>query len=367
MRLGVAYPGGPEDQRAWSGIPAGLVRGLREAGAEVFPLDPAPGGAIERAARVLLAPLYPTDLPRHPGRSLLLAAMGPEVARLRSRALAHRLRTAPALDALMIINSLCVPPAGEAVVTYEDMTVPLAVRHGYPLWQALPRRAVRARMRVQGELYQRATVCCLATHFAGESVERDYGVDPAKIEVVGVGRNHEPVLRERDWTRPRFLFVGRDWERKRGAAVVAAFARVRERIPEARLDLVGNHPPTIAPGVTGHGPVSGPALATHFALATCFVMPSFVEPAGIVYAEAAAAGTPSIGTSIGGAAEMIGPGGVVVDPGDPPALHRAMLELSDPDVARRLGAAARRHSEWFTWRATGERVLGALSREEREL
>jgi glycosyltransferase involved in cell wall biosynthesis len=363
VKLGVVYPGATEDPTVWSSIPAGLVRGLKEAGAaEPLLLDPSPGPRAERALRLALAPLYPTDQLRHPGRSLLLAPMGPEFVALRSRMLARRLREAPALDALVIINNQCVPPPGVPFATYEDMTVPLALRCGYSLWRALPRRAVRARTRTQADLYRAAEACCAITRFAGASIERDYGVEAAKVKVIGAGCNHEPVVRERDWSRPRFLFVGREWERKQGDRVLAAFARVREQVPTARLDLAGVHPVVDAPGVTGHGQLTGDAVAALFAQATCFVMPSLVEPAGIVYAEAGAAGAPSIGTSVGGAPEMIGEGGLVVDPRDQEALERAMLELTDPELAQRLGAAASRHSKRFTWRATAERLLEALGR-----
>jgi glycosyltransferase involved in cell wall biosynthesis len=365
VRIGVAYPGGPEDPQAWSGIPAGLLRGLREAGASPVPLDASPGRWTEWTARVALAPLYPPDMLRHPGRSLLLSDLGPEIARLRTRALRRRVHDAPGLDAIVVIAGRCLPPPGPRVVTYEDMTVPLAERLGYPLWRGLPRRALRGRMRIQAELYGRASACCTATAFAARSVEEDYGVPSKKVHVVGVGRNHEPLLGERDWSQPRFLFVGREWERKRGAAVVSAFLRVREHVPGARLDVVGDLPPLHAPGVFAHGPLEGRAVAELFAAATCFVMPSAVEPVGIAYAEAAAAGIPSIGTRVGGAPEIVGDGGRLVDPDDPCALERAMLELTDAALARRLGAVARERSRRFTWRATAQRILSALGDADR--
>ncbi len=101
-------------------------------------------------------------------------------------------------------------------------------------------------------------------------------------------------------------------------------------------------------------------LAGLYRQATAFVMPSLHEPAGIVYVEAASAGVPSIGSTNGGAATMIGPGGVLVDPLDPDALIRAMLELADPDRARELGALASAHAELFTWRKVAERLLRAM-------
>jgi glycosyltransferase involved in cell wall biosynthesis len=188
------------------------------------------------------------------------------------------------------------------------------------------------------------------------------------VVVTGFPRNHTPALRTGDWSPPRFLFVGREWERKRGADVVEAFAAVRDAYPEARLDVVGGHPPLTGPGVVGHGPLrlSMPDEAAQvqalFAAATCFVMPSELEPFGIVYAEAAAAGVPSIATARGGAGTIVGPdAGVLVEPGDVDALRAAMLRLADPEVARRLGEGALRGAERFSRAAVTSRVLDALT------
>jgi len=87
-----------------------------------------------------------------------------------------------------------------------------------------------------------------------------------------------------------------------------------------------------------------------------------VEPLGIVYAEAAAAGVPSIGSTAGGARTIIGDeGGRLTPPGDPAALEAAMLELCDPETARRMGEAARERAQAFTWDAVAGRMLRALA------
>ncbi len=338
----------------------GFIRGFREAGADPVPLDPSLGGWVEAALKLALVPRYPSDSVRHPGRSLLFAETGPELVRLRSRVLGRRLAGAARLDALLVFNGLVVPPVGVPAVTYDDMTIPLALEYGYPHWRALPRRAVTGRMRLTAELYRRATACCTGTLLAADSLVREYRVPSAKVHVIGIGRSHEPLVRERDWSKPRFLFVGRDFERKGGPIVLAAFRRVRELRPEATLDIVGKHPPLDVPGVTGHGPVHGRALEELFATATCFVMVAEKDAGGIAYTEAGAAGIPSIGTTGGAASEMIGRGGRTIDPRDLNALVGAMLEFADPQVARRVGILASKHAEWFTWRGTAERVLAAL-------
>ena len=165
---------------------------------------------------------------------------------------------------------------------------------------------------------------------------------------------------------PRFLFVGREWERKHGPLLLPAFARLRDEVPQARLDLVGEHPPvrgTASRGTGRCGSTSprGGARARAVRASTCFVMPSEVEPFGLAYIEAALAGVPSIATSVGGAGTIVAEGrGLLVPPGDGPALLDAMRTLADPAVARRMGEAARERSRLFTWESVGARLLRAL-------
>ena len=196
---------------------------------------------------------------------------------------------------------------------------------------------------------------------------RDYSVPRERVFVVGVGRNHTPPQRPRDWSTPSFLFIGTHWYGKNGDAVLRAFARVHHEISNARLDIVGDHPPITAEGVRTHqtlrldSPDDRRRMERLFQEATCFVLPSRYEAAAIAYVEAGGAGLPCVGTSMGGAHELIGPAGRIVDPSDDEALYAAMMELSDPEVAARLGGLALTRSHLFTWRAVAERVLRALA------
>ena len=148
--------------------------------------------------------------------------------------------------------------------------------------------------------------------------------------------------------------------------MLAAFAQVREQHPDAQLDLVGGHPPIAQPGVVAHGRLSlaraedRERIKGLYRTATAFVMPSLHEPAGLVYIEAGGAGVPSIGTTNGGAATMIGPGGILVDPLAPDQIYAAMLALAEPNRARRLGELAYEHSKLFTWHKVAERLIRAI-------
>jgi glycosyltransferase involved in cell wall biosynthesis len=192
-------------------------------------------------------------------------------------------------------------------------------------------------------------------------------VPSEKVHVVGLGANHA-VTGDlgRDWSRPRFLFIGWDWERKNGPMLLTAFARVRERFPDATLDLVGRHPRVDQEGVFAHGarPLNDHAERAYvenlYRTATAFVLPSVHEPSGTVHIEAASAGIASIGTTNGGAATCIGDAGFLVDPSEPERLVEAMCELAIPETAKALGERAARRAKLFTWRKVAERLVRAL-------
>ena len=89
-----------------------------------------------------------------------------------------------------------------------------------------------------------------------------------------------------------------------------------------------------------------PAL---LALADVVVVPSRWEARALVVQEAMRSGRPIVATSVGGTPELTGPdGAILVPPGDPAALARAVaVVLDDAPLAARLGEAARVRSANF--------------------
>jgi glycogen synthase len=351
-RIALIQQGDPTDPASWSGVPARLARGFEEAGCEVVPVRAVFPGA-GRLGRLL-------------GMSWADEATSRVFAAACSAAANRSLRGAGHLEGAVAIGSGYSLSTSVPVVSFEDMTLAQALRQGEPPYDSLSERGANRWLSRQGQIYERCRGCCVASEWAAGSVRVDYGIDAPKVHVVGVGRNIDAGRVERDWSVPRFLFVGADWVRKRGAAVVEAFAGVHESYPGATLDLVGNHPPVDVAGVTGHGrlPLNSTEGQRRYAellqRATCFLMPSTHEPFGIAYLDAGASGLASIGTTVGGAPEAIGEGGLVVDPDAKGALRAAMLKLADPETARRLGDRAFEHAAPLTWRATAERLLRAL-------
>jgi len=342
----------------WSGSPAGLVGALRDLGAQVVTVDAHLPRLAAAGCRAWL---------RTTSRPSKMWERTPEAMRAREAWGRHRSRKAGVVDGWVQVGSeMGAPLPGGTFVTFDDMTVHQARCLPNPYFARIDERSFAGWDKTQRRVLQTAQAACVASRWAACSVVNDYGIRPDRVAVVGLGANLELEPRPRNWEEPRFLFVGLDWERKNGPAVLEAFARLRSELGACRLDVVGDHPRLDQPGVYPHGRLSQQRadqraeLADLFTAATCLVVPSSSEPFGIVYLEAASAGVASIGTTIGGAAEPIGDAGMLVDPADPLALLTALRLMADPETARSRGEAAHRRSRWFTWKRVAARTARAL-------
>jgi glycosyltransferase involved in cell wall biosynthesis len=349
MRVAIAYEGAG----TWTGIARGLASGLEAHGQEVVLV----AADLDRITELVV-----NQYSRH--IHTLTRATRPVMALQNLRVAVRRRRLAP-VDVWVQMGSTISLPRATPFVTFEDMTVPLAKRSAY--YRGFDEQTTARWSARQARAYARARRCCVASEWAADSLRRDFGVAPSMISVVGLGHSYDPTTPGRkNWEAPTFLWVGRDWERKNGDAVVRAFTQLRAEHRDAVLHLVGSHPSLDVPGVVGHGllrrtdPAERVELDGLFAAATCFVMPSQNEAFGIVYVEAGATGTPSIGSTRGGAPEAVGPGGICVEPGDDAALTAAMKRICDPATARVLGERARAHSARYTWPNVAERVLAGI-------
>ena len=161
---------------------------------------------------------------------------------------------------------------------------------------------------------------------------------------------------------PVVVCVSRLVARKGQDVLVAAWPRVLERHPGARLLLVGGGPDeaalrrAVAAGglqrsVVLTGPVAVGELPAHYAAGDVFAMPCRtrrggldVEGLGMVFLEAAACGLPVVAGTSGGAPEAVQDGitGTVVEPRSARAVGDAVSGLlADPRRARAMGAAGR--------------------------
>ena len=284
----------------------------------------------------------------------------------------QRLATPPSVDAWLLLSG--ARSVRGRYVTITDQSPSQVLRRSHPsvnLYPDASEAQIRPIERYAHVTSQTAYVSCAASQWAAASLIDDLHLAPEKVKVVGfgVGAGHDQSrvpVGLRNWSHPSFLFVGRDWDRKNGDAVIRAFRSLRQSEPTATLHVVGAHPHLSEGGVTGYGPLSRHdpnekrTLDQLFARATCFVMPSVVEPFGHAYVEAGTVGVGSIGTTEGGAADAIGRGGVLVDPLDVCEIAEAMRYFCRPGIAPRIGLEACEHSKQLSWDLVAQRVLRAL-------
>jgi glycosyltransferase involved in cell wall biosynthesis len=116
------------------------------------------------------------------------------------------------------------------------------------------------------------------------------------------------------------------------------------------------------------GPEVGGALHRRYAAADLLVHPSRLEAYGMVVAEALARGIPVVAANVGGVPEALGRTiegvpGLLVPPGDVPALRRALHVWStDDDLRRRLRRRAlARRGTLESWDATSTRIATMLA------
>ncbi len=113
--------------------------------------------------------------------------------------------------------------------------------------------------------------------------------------------------------------------------------------------------------VTFTGRISDEAYVQQYARAAMAVVASVYEGFGLPAGEAMACGVPVISTTGGALPEVVGDAGILVPPGNHPALARAIIDLLDhPQRAAELGRRGyQRVLQHFTWQRAAEKTIGA--------
>ena len=255
------------------------------------------------------------------------------------------------------------------VLTIHDVSY-----HNHPEWYPYRRDWLRR------AFYERsahaATRIITVSRFSAGEIARAYGIDGARIAVAPLGVSRDlvegPVGALPDQVRPPFvLHVGDVHLRRNLPVALAAVCQLRRRGgPRVSLVLAGGDRGVgdelralgIREGepdaVVLTGPVSEPQLRALYGGAVALVYPSRYEGFGLPLLEAMALGTPVLGARAASIPEVLGDGGLLLDPLATDSWADAIARVaSDPDVAADLRARGRARAAAFTWARTAALTL----------
>ncbi|NLF32892.1 MAG: glycosyltransferase family 4 protein [Planctomycetes bacterium] len=192
------------------------------------------------------------------------------------------------------------------------------------------------------------------------SLREHYGLSGRLVRCVGAGCNAAPPPAPAPgrYQSKRIIFVGLDWKRKGGPALLEALGRLRGRHPDASLTILGSRPHLKGWGeaVRVLGPVPSEQVGRHLAEAAVFCMPSYREPFGIAYLEAMQAALPVVAWRLGATPDFVldERTGYTVPAGDVDALtDRLDRLLADPGICERMGRRGRALVQRaYTWPRT---------------
>lgn len=116
--------------------------------------------------------------------------------------------------------------------------------------------------------------------------------------------------------------------------------------------------PHLVQRVVFPGYIQDEDLAALYSDALVFCYPSFYEGFGLPPLEAMQCGTPVITSPISSLPEVVGDGGILVNPHDPAALAQAILDLyRSPALRQTLAQKSLARAKQFTWRSCGEQTV----------
>jgi glycosyltransferase involved in cell wall biosynthesis len=243
---------------------------------------------------------------------------------------------------------------GSDVPGYNPHRLKLAHRLVQPVWRMVVRGASR--------------IVCPSSVF--EQLVVSHNLGPRKTLVIPNGLEVGEYSPRGD--EPRVLVVTRMLERK---GVQYLLQALHDTPIEPEVNIVGDGPflPELrrqAEELRSPARFRGwidnrsPELRDLYERSSIFVFPSEAENFPVVLLEAMAAGLAIITTEGTGCAEVVGDAGFLIPAKSPKAITGAIRQLiDDPDLRRRLGAAARRRiEENFTWTAVTNRYLEEYAR-----
>jgi glycosyltransferase involved in cell wall biosynthesis len=294
-------------------------------------------------------------------------ALSPRAFRLRTELVEHELEQwAGAYDLVFQLQTVFAPGTSlRAPYTIYTDNIHTMTQRYYPGWAPLGRSA-REWIELEAATCRGASYVFAWSEFLRDALLADYGLEPERVVVAGAAaRAIAPSLEGKRWDRQVALFVGNKFELKGGRTLLQAWELVRDRLPDATLQIAGpKRDPGGGAGVDWLGLLDWPELERRYREASVFVLPTLYDAFGLVFPEAMGQGLPVIGTDHCAMPEIIREAvdGLLVPPRDAEPLAEALVTLlGDPVRAEAMGRAGYEsvHERW-TYRAVAERMAAPI-------
>lgn len=262
------------------------------------------------------------------------------------------------------------------VVTVHDLT-PIVFPEDHP-WSV----RWNYRKRLPKILARSAAVIADSEHTKLDLISH-YRLDPNQIKVISLGYDaanfrsvkDESTLGRYGLSRGEYLIaVGSANRRKNLATLIAAFGKIRDRIPHS-LVLAGPISPSQVQSLreiarqhrtedrlifTGYIPDAD--LPAIYSGATLFAYISLYEGFGLPVLEAMACGVPVLASNSTSIPEVAGNAALLVEPLDSLAVADAILKIvTDDNTRKHLQMVGKERAAGFSWEKTAEDIYRVLS------
>ncbi|MEW6684879.1 MAG: glycosyltransferase family 1 protein [Candidatus Edwardsbacteria bacterium] len=200
-----------------------------------------------------------------------------------------------------------------------------------------------------------------------------FSIPEEKIIVVYLGANENFKLRDKHWAREKLnlplnkkiiLNVSARYRRKNVKTVIKIFHRIQKEIPDTILLRVGSERREniklveslgISDKVIFAQNVSSKDFPFCYNASDVLLFPSLYEGFGLPPLEAMASGCPVIASNTTSLPEVVGDGGILLDPMDIEGLKSATVRvLIDKEIKEELIAKGLKRASKFSWEKTAE-------------
>jgi len=222
------------------------------------------------------------------------------------------------------------------------------------------------------------------SNFSKQEIVGEYKVDQDKIKVIHNGYNENlylectndieinDIAKKYGIKSPYFLYIGRIEKKKNIAALVEAFAIMRDNVDDKNIKLVLIGSASYGFDEVNYmirefglehdviicGWVKEEDLPAIYGGALAFVFPSVYEGFGIPLLQAMSCGVPIVASNVSSIPEVVGEAGLLFNPSYVKSIAEAMEEIfNNKELREKLILLGKERVKNFSWRKSAEETL----------